>query len=97
MYKAFALVVGILRNSLTKQQQKMLLVQRFSFSLFSTYELEVILFEPLTLNPRSVNRYVLQRFCNRWALRGTGQYRDRRPSCSQQNEQKKNSAFTDYI
>ena len=71
--KAFALVVGILRNSLTKQQQGMLLVQRFSFSLFSTYELEVILFEPLTLNPRSVNRYVLQRFCNRWALRGTGQ------------------------
>ena len=52
----------------------MLLVQRFSFSLFSTYELEVILFEPLTLNPRSVNRYVLQRFCNRWALRDTGQY-----------------------
>ena len=50
MYKAFALVVGILRNSLTKQQQKMLLVQRFSFSLFSTYELEVILFEPLSKN-----------------------------------------------
>ena len=29
-------------ETLTKQQQKMLLAQRFSFSLFSTCELEVI-------------------------------------------------------